>query len=1429
MRQAFLRSSVLHAMAKAVALTLLTIICIGATARPLRADDSQAIPPPLQPWTQWVLDRTPDLRCPLIGEDRACIWPGRLSLSLNAKGGTFHSTSYLDHRGELALPGGGEVWPIDVVVDGALAKSSTTVVERDGVPVVVLSAGRHDITGGFSWNAMPKSLPLSDLTGIVDLELNGTKVESPKISENELWLQREEEGEQAEDDTLEVAVWRKLSDGLPFEVETRLELRISGKAREIALGNVLLAGSEPIDLSSDLAYKLDQSWNLTLQAKPGVHQIAIKALMRTPPEKLRAPALTVEGWPSDETWVFASNELFRSVELSGASGIDPNRTTLPDEWKSLPAYMVSSETELAFNETRRGEKDVPPNQVTLAREVWLDLDGKGYSIRDRLSGQMNKGWRLNVAAPTTLEQVTVDGQDQLITEDTSTKLSGVEVRSKSINLNGVSRIEGPVRSLPAVSWDHDVNSLQLDLFTPPGWSLLQASGADNDAGAWVSTWRLWDMFFVCLMAIAAAKLLGFLCGLVALAALVLCHGQPGAPVYIWINLLAAKALLDVLPENRFRNVIRAYLVLSFMLLASVLLPFAIDQVRLGLFPQLHLAFRPGEVFAFIIGPTLGFCSFAAFVAFVVCLFQRRFRNGFLMLLLSGGLLVLSVMVVGILATSSYSRYDQFQSYTPTAPAPIPQSDGGAIPQGEVAMSYDAEQNAPAEMSISAPRMKALSRAPKEEGYLEANALQQKLLQVDPKAIVQTGVAVPNWSWRAWPLRWNGPVTKDQTLTLYLLSPRWNCALSFLRVLLLTALALAFVSFSALRAAVTRIAPALLLLSMLQPDFARAQSYPQPELLTELEQRMTKDLCKSDCTIASSMAVDLSAGQVTFDVKVSSDGPGAWPLPGPVEEFHPSSVTLDGQPVTEFRRGEDGLAWIRIPAGTHSVAVRGGVSGRTELTLQLGIVPKHVEVRSSDWAVDGLTPTGSAQESIQFIRKAESLKNSPVAAQGRDELPLADWYAVERELSIALPWTVRTTVKRLGQSDRSQLVRVPLLHGESVTESATKVEGGSALVTFPRGENAVSWTSSLEQEPTLKLTALSGQAMTETWKMRCSAIWRCETSGILPLSSSDTQENVVTWLPFPGESVQISVMKPLGASGRTRTIDNAALEWDPGSGLMRGSLTYSIRASQGGFQKVTLPDGASIESVTIKGVQKTILPEGRVLSLPLTPGQQTINVAWRQPWDSQMFDRMPEVNLGESAGNVNIRVRVPEKRWLLYARGPEWGPAVLFWGELIVVVVFGLILGRLRIQPLSTFQWILLGLGMATLHPAFMLLPAVCFVALNARRRLSVEKPWFNFAQLGLALLCLITFLFMFGSIYNGLIVDPDMGVSGANSTNSLLNWYIDRSSASLPTPQVISAPLWCWRLLMLLWSSWLVFALLRWLKWGWESFSSGGVWRTKTA
>jgi hypothetical protein len=127
------------------------------------------------------------------------------------------------------------------------------------------------------------------------------------------------------------------------------------------------------------------------------------------------------------------------------------------------------------------------------------------------------------------------------------------------------------------------------------------------------------------------------------------------------------------------------------------------------------------------------------------------------------------------------------------------------------------------------------------------------------------------------------------------------------------------------------------------------------------------------------------------------------------------------------------------------------------------------------------------------------------------------------------------------------------------------------------------------------------------------------------------------------------------------------------------------------------------------------------------------------------------------------------------------------------------------------------------------LVAAWLLALGARTRVRSDLAPLRFdaLQIALVLLTLLALGALSNAVRQGLLGLPEMQIAGNGSTASALFWYQDRSDASLPRAFVLSVPLWVYRFLMLAWALWLAFALLRWLRWGWDCFTTGGLWKPR--
>ncbi len=1355
---------------------------VGAQANEL---DTSGIPAPLLPWVDWVVEESPRAYlCADVAGARTCEWPGELTVRALGDGATFELRGFTDVEAELSLPGSAEQWPLDVRVDGR----SGVVVEvsrlgsgsEDTGPAVRVSPGEHRITGRFRWASMPDVLPVPPTVAQIALAIGGTDVVAPRVdSEGRLWLRDEgTTSEEGEADSVRASVYRRFTDGVPMLVTTRVRLNVAGRAREVKLGQVLLPNSRPTAVRAPLPVRVAPDGEVSAYVRPGTWDLEVDAVLPNAPESLKMRPAGPDFYDPQEVWIWVPDEELRSVQLGGLTSVDPERTSLADDWKGYTTFLAEPSDELKLTVLRRGITESAPNALSLDREIWLDVDGRGYTVRDRITGSMQRGWRLDHSGADggVLGRVANNGENLLITEVEGKR--GVELRQSLVELTAEIRLPEPTDRISIVGWDHDIQSLSATLNLPPGWTLLYGEGVDSIEGTWVDSWTLWDFLFVLVVALAIGRLFGWPWMIVALFALVLSHGESGAPAWIWLFLIVTLALARALPNSRWRKLVVAMRGVGLVILAIIVAPFVHDQILGALHPQVG-------------GPNNHY-SASSFDDLVQMEMDQEFA---------------------------------MEEAAPAAPA------SARIALGKLDDSL---------ASIDLERGSGYGG-----GKKSGSSVQRKeaLQQVDPHAIVQTGPGLPVWSWSSWNLRWTGPVRKDHTVKLWLVQPAWNSVLAFLRILLVLLIALLLLAPRDMYWNVRAAPPqwwrrifgtgAILLATgglgtTWSPTPAHAQ-VPAPEMLQELRQRLARQTaCEAPCVVVHDAALSGDGLDVTFTASVSATTDTAMTLPGPMDAFKVESVTVDRRPTQALRREASGLTRLRLDEGTHDVVVRGRLAERNSLALQFenSSRPRQMRVDLGGWAVDGISPRGVPDGSIQLTRTGQTTTDGGME-ESAVELP--PWYRVQRTVALGLPWQIDTRVER-DDASRAQLVRVPIPGGTKVITDGVRVEGDVALIDFARGETEKEFTVELPIEPQVKLVAPTGQPWTETWRVACSRIWRCKFSELPPTSLTDgTGAWRPIWQPWPGEELTIDVERPEGASGEPKTIDRVTYTVTPGKRLLEAGLDLHARASQGGWQEITLPPDSDLLSVVVNGTTRSIRARDRVVKLPIQPGENHVALAWQQPWERNVTERVPEIDIGSEAANAEILMNPGEERLLLAVRndGVRWGPAVLFWPHLAMLFILALLLGTMRNVPLGWPEWLLLAIGMSQLPVPAMIPVVLWFVALSLRRR-RPPQHWLQFdaTQLLLVGLTLAAGVSLYAAVHTNLLIDIDMQVEGAQSTDRMLRWYVERVSSTLPAPAIVSVPAIWYRIAMLLWSLWLGWKLLSWSKWGWEAFSTAGRWRS---
>ena len=1384
------------------------------------------VPEPLKAWVPWVMHDEPRWQCPHPFDEaqhRTCVWPGVLQLQVDNRGGRFSQVWHAVHEDWVALPGEAKWWPQDVVLDG----KAVAVLSREGVPSVRLPVGTHRLEGQWAWPTMPESLALPKQAALLQLSLAGRQVGEPvRDDDNRVWLGRQQSSEGAVEDQAQIRIYRLLEDGIPVRLNTRLHLEVSGQSREIVVPRGLLPEWVPQELQSPLPVILAPDGSLRLQARPGVWDLNLVARhpgrvssLTLPPQaapQSDSAGSVGSGVANEEVWVFQAAPALRSVSIEGPPSVDPQQTTLPAEWRHLPAFLMTPQAKLEINEKRRGDVGLSSDQLSLTRRVWLSFDGQAMTFHDRINGRINQATRLELSAPGQLGRADINSQDQLITIGAS-GLTGLELRRGELNLSADSVSTEVTRAMPAVGWRQDFERVSMQLSLPAGWRLWHAAGVDRADGAWMGRWNLLAFFAVLMISLTVGRLWGWVVGCAAFVMLVLSYYEPSFPLWIWAPLLATAALFRVMPDSLAlaKSVMRWGYAASLLVLLLLSAQFAIFQVRSALYPVLE---KPH-----------------------IDLVQQ-------------------------------SPQDDATLRAVAVPAPV------ASPSAEVVPMASSDETPSLTQAAQGQQRPLLSRASSPK--ISSDVYQQAYRNVDPNAKVQTGPGLPTWSWHTYQLQWDGPVLRDQVLSLWLSPPWVQKLLTVIRLALLgwllmvlarqvlrrlpasphgadpmspvppataaASLAVPLLTGLTLMSAALTWSPELQAKTLPPPDVvlnvpaqgASPALWPHQDLLNELKTKLTSDPdCLPQCAELSRLTVFAAGSVLRLSLDIDADRQTAIPVPGGLKYWVPREVRANGQPEA-LARDEQGRLWLLVSPGHQRVDLIGELPPRDTVQLPLPLKPRQVQVNAPGWSVEGLLDDQVA-DTFQLTRQSK-IEAAAAAKLGTPALPA--FLHVERKLYLDLVWRVETTVRRESPMGVPALAQIPLLPGEAVTSANVIVKDNKVLVNLGPNSDALSWTSSLTPSTSLSLAAgvpsdPSQTPWAETWSVNASTLWHLDLIGLAP-SASEPSVSDSAWVfyPWPGETLQLNIARPQAVAGQTLTIDRSQLIAKPGARATDYTLTLSLRSSRGLDHNLTLPEGATLQSVQIDGQARPLQLQGRTLTLPVSPGKQNVTISWRLDSEMASLFRTSQAALNLVSVNHNMLVLVPSNRWLLWAQGPGIGPAILFWGVLLVLLLAGWVLSRAGRQfgvPLNTPQWLLLMLGMTQVSPLSCAAVAGWFFLVAWRGSDSAagsgeqrKDRWrFNLTQLVLIGLTSLMLFVLVNVVTGSLLGQPDMQVVGNRSSAYRLQWTQDRLGSELPAVTLFTLPLMAYRGLMLLWALWLAWSLLGWLRWGWGAWSKGGIWR----
>lgn len=1360
---------------------LLALLASSSLAAPLKPEE---VPEPLKPWVDWVLHDQQQAFCPLRFNNRGarlCHWPSRMELSVGDRGGDFRLELSQHAPGWIQLPGDGPRWPMNVTANG----QGIATQSRNKLPSVWLEPGRYTLEGRFEWNTRPESLRVPRDTGLVKLRVSGVEVRHPQRDErDQLWLGKKARDTPTKANRLALRVFRLIDDDIPMQVNTRIEIDVGGEVREEVIGPALLSGQVPLDLEGPLPVRIEDDGRLRLQMRPGRWTVNLISRSRSSVESLPV-SLPAAPWPQQEIWSLRAHHDLRVVEPEGLTPTDPRQTGVTPQWHSYPAFIANNGDSLTLKQTRRGSPDIEPDRLQLSRQLWLDFDGSGYTVQDSLSGSLAQTWRLSTRPAIALGRVAVDGTPQLITRHEDQ--IGVEVRHGQLQLAADGRIESRPANLPVGGWKTDFQSVNATLHLPPAWRVFAAPGVDRVPGTWLSNWTLLDLFLVLVTTIAAMRLFGWPTAVLTLVTLTLTWHVHKAPGYVWLNLIAALALLRALPKSfesqgLLYKLLLGYKWLSAAALLLIAIPFAIDQARLSLYPQLE----------------------------------------------------------------NQGRLLRFDSASHKARGQAAEQEAATLSVDDAAMPVPAPPASPMpRVSSSMAKADVLAEGLEQQikrAVPQRNYAQSSIQSLDPNVLTQTGPGVPAWNWNSLSLQWSGPVTADQDFSLWLMPPWLTRSLGWLSILLVALLASRWLApefklprpgrfgghAAALGLSLILVLPSADAASPVKPSAVP----PSQDLLEELRQRLTRPPdCVPNCANLSRLHIDVSASQILtmrLTAEAAAESAISLPVPrmaaGQNRVWQPDQVLINDRDAT-LLRGTRGMLWVLLPPGRHELILRGTLNDMQELQLPMSPRPQQVSVRSPGWLASGVTASGQASSVVTLSREVTQASKGKAEKHAEQRLP--PMLRLSRTLQLGLLWEVQSSLVRHGDVKAAQTVRVSALPGEVVTGESVRLQDGQIEASFSPGQRQVQWNSRIDIAEQILLQAADDTDLFEHWQLDASALWHVSFEGIPAISRQQDNWRLPSWRPWPGESLSIQISRPEAVAGRILTLDQVRLHSRPGKRATDLQLEMKLRASQGGQHALPLPDTVSIQAVRIDGRAVPAQTEGGRLLLPLRPGVQNIVLELRQDHGISAMTTLPAFDLKVPGVNARMSLSLPQDRWVLFAGGPALGPAVLFWGVLAVLLAIAITLGRSGLTPLGSLQWALLMVGLSQLPVVAAAIVASWLFALALRAKL--PSNWsaghFNAIQILLALWTVAALLCLASAVWQGLLGAPDMQVAGNGSSQHSLHWYQDRFDGTLPSPWALSVWIGFYHGLMLLWAMWLANSLLNWLRWGWQQYSQDALWK----
>ncbi|MEC7987696.1 MAG: hypothetical protein VX278_21185 [Myxococcota bacterium] len=415
-----------------------------------------------------------------------------------------------------------------------------------------------------------------------------------------------------------------------------------------------------------------------------------------------------------------------------------------------------------------------------------------------------------------------------------------------------------------------------------------------------------------------------------------------------------------------------------------------------------------------------------------------------------------------------------------------------------------------------------------------------------------------------------------------------------------------------------------------------------------------DFCTPKCTDAPLLSLKIEQNTLEMEGEIHALRQGEWPLPGPIQNFRPTSLTINGQPYHATRKEKNGHIHLYLEPGVWHFRAVGTIQEPLYLFFPQKV--QQLNFYSLDHQVEGLHPNGS-HESYLMISK-QNLSQERL-----------DYGTLEVEIRISSVTEIRYTFERNPHFSLPLLLTIPAI--DRTEEIYPPQE-----ISLSAEESKKTWTITFPTTESFRVEPTQHPSIVEFWNVECVGDRLCErdNTSFLQRYHAPTQGSVFTVQtlhPFPN---------PLLSK------DGVYRIWEDETKIYQ-ELQFSFQAPLSGSLPFHFTQTPATLSIFHNNQKKTFNSE-----IPYREGKNEYRIRWStEPYTTLEKPPIPNTDILFERLSLTMssyqRVLVPLT------------PAVLYkyvFGFLFVSIA-SLLLARHPFSKLRFREWLILLLGSVSLH------------------------------------------------------------------------------------------------------------------------------------